>query len=71
MCNNTLTSGLVSRERHRRMRLLHISAWASALPSNMNRAMREASDGRTATDTDSCAFLITNLTPTRGGPKAM
>ena len=36
---------------------LHIQAWASALPSDMNRAMREASSSRTATDTDSYAFL--------------
>ena len=37
---------------------LHIQAWASALPSNMNRAMREASTSRTVTDTDSYAFFI-------------
>ncbi|MBD5200098.1 MAG: hypothetical protein HDS83_06930 [Bacteroidales bacterium] len=28
------------------------------LPSDFIRAMREASDGRTATDTDSCAFFV-------------
>ncbi len=38
--------------------VLHILAWASALPSDFDRAMREASDGRTATDTDSYAFRI-------------
>ena len=42
---------------------LHIQAWASALPSDFDRAMREASDGRMATDTYSYAFLVlTNLT---------
>ena len=36
----------------------------------MNRAMREASNSRTVTDTDSCAFcLSTNLMPTRGRPR--
>ena len=29
-----------------------------ALPSNMNKAMREASKRRTVTDTDSCAFIV-------------
>ena len=38
--------------------ILHIIAWASALPSDKNRAMREASECRTATDTDSYAFLF-------------
>ena len=37
---------------------LHIQAWASALPSDIDRAMREASGCRTATDTDSYAFFI-------------
>ncbi len=37
--------------------LLHILAWASALPSDIDRAMREASSSRTVTDTDSYAFL--------------
>ena len=37
---------------------MHILAWASALPSDFIRAMREASDGRTVTDTDSYAFTI-------------
>lgn len=47
--------------------MLHILAWASALPSDMNRAMREASDGRMATDTESYAFSHSNLIlPTRG-----
>ena len=40
------------------MRSLHILAWASALPSDFDRAMREASDSRTVTDTDSCAFPL-------------
>lgn len=31
---------------------------ASSLPSNCNRAMREASESRTVTDTDSYAFLV-------------
>ena len=34
---------------------------ASSLPSNCNRAMREASSGRMATDTDSYAFFVYNL----------
>ncbi len=38
--------------------MLHIQAWASALPSDFDRAMREASDSRMATDTDSCAFFV-------------
>lgn len=37
---------------------MHILAWASALPSDFIRAMREASDGRTVIDTDSYAFTI-------------
>ena len=36
---------------------LHIQAWASALPSDIDRAMREASKSRTVTDTDSYAFF--------------
>ena len=44
----------------------YIQAWASALPSDIRRAMREASKGRTVTDTDSCAFFVPILTPTRG-----
>ena len=39
---------------------IHIQAWASALPSDRNKAMREASERRTVTDTDSCAFFIAN-----------
>lgn len=31
---------------------------ASSLPSDCNRAMREASESRTAADTDSYAFLL-------------
>ena len=31
---------------------------ASSLPSNCNRAMREASESRTVTDTDSYASLV-------------
>ena len=37
---------------------LHIQAWASALPSDFDRAMREASVSRMATDTDSYAFSV-------------
>lgn len=37
---------------------MHILAWASALPSDTNKAMREASRRRTATDTDSYAFFF-------------
>ena len=40
---------------------------ASSLPSNCNRAMREASERRTVTDTDSYAFLYKPIQmPTRG-----
>ena len=39
------------------------------LPSDKNRAMREASECRTATDTDSYAFSFFILTPTRGRPR--
>ena len=35
-----------------------IQAWASALPSDYSKAMREASVRRTVTDTDSYAFLF-------------
>ena len=42
------------------MYLLHILAWASALPSNHSKAMREASESRMAIDTDSYAFLCRN-----------
>jgi hypothetical protein len=38
---------------------LHILAWASALPSDFDRAMREASSSRMVTDTDSYAFCLT------------
>ena len=38
---------------------MHIQAWASALPSDIGKAMREASERRTVTDTDSYAFLRT------------
>lgn len=44
------------REKYGRKQRLHIQAWASALPSDFDRAMREASDCRTVTDTDSYAF---------------
>ena len=40
------------------MLMLHIQAWASALPSDINWAMREASDSRTVTDTDSYVFFV-------------
>ncbi len=40
------------------MHWLHIQAWASALPSDFDKAMREASTSRTATDTDSYAFFV-------------
>ena len=40
------------------MLLLHIQAWASALPSDRKWAMREASESRMATDTDSYAFFV-------------
>ena len=49
---------LIFREECDRLHWLHIQAWASALPSDKNRAMREASECRTVTDTDSCAFFI-------------
>ena len=39
---------------------LHILAWASALPSDLDRAMREAPENRMATDTDSRAFSFIN-----------
>ena len=42
------------------MHRLHIQAWASALPSDLDKAMREASRCRTVTDTDSCAFSFSN-----------
>ena len=42
---------------------------ASSLPSDIDKAMREASNGRTVTDTDSYAFSFYNLTPTRGWPR--
>lgn len=42
------------------MLMLHIQAWASALPSDINWAMREASDSRTVTDTDSYVFFRAN-----------
>lgn len=38
--------------------IIYILAWASALPSDFDRAMREASSSRTVTDTDSYAFFI-------------
>ena len=49
--------------------LLHIQAWASALPSDMNRAMREASSSRTAKIQIPTLFSFYNLTPTRGRPR--
>ena len=45
-------------EKHGYGLVIHTQAWASALPSDIDRAMREASKRRTATDTDSYAFLI-------------
>lgn len=39
---------------------------ASSLPSDFDRAMREASESKTATDTDSYAFSYSQLMPTRG-----
>ena len=51
-----LAFGIVSRERHSRVCCLHIQAWASALPSDIDKAMREASSSRTVTGTDSYAF---------------
>lgn len=44
---------------------------ASALPSNFDRAMREASSSRTVTDTDSYAFFIQQQTPKRGRPRQL
>ena len=41
------------------------------MPSDLDRAMREASERRTATDTDSYAFSFYNLTPTRGRPRPL
>ena len=46
-----------SMREHRAWRV-HILRRASALPSDIDRAMREASECRTATDTDSYAFFI-------------
>lgn len=54
------------REKHSRVSWLHILAWASALPSDIDRAMREASKSRTATDTDSCAFFVFVSSPDEG-----
>ena len=56
-----ISVGVDSERSLSRMPSLHILAWASALPSDFIRAMREASDGRTATDTDSYAFLFNNF----------
>ena len=49
---------------------LYIQAWASALPSNIDRAMREASERRMATDTDSYAFPF-QLTANEGRTEAL
>ena len=63
------TTGFVSHETSW-LYILHILAWASALPSDLDRAMREASERRMATDTDSYAFCLPNhLMPTRGRPR--
>lgn len=40
------------------MHKLHIRAWASGVAVRQERAMREASESRTATDTDSYAFFF-------------
>ncbi len=54
----TPTLVLLSERKARQWLSFHIQAWASALPSDHSRAMREASTSRTATDTDSYAFPI-------------
>ena len=55
-----LAFGTIFREKYSRTHWLHILAWASALPSDIDRAMREASERRTVTDTDSYAFSLIN-----------
>ncbi len=50
------------------MYCLHIRAWASALPSNHSRAMREASERRMATGTDSHAFYCKRVAMERRLP---
>ncbi len=57
LCNILHPAGYLVIRYGRRHRL-HTQAWASALPSDMNRAMREASNSRTVTDTDSYASLF-------------
>ena len=49
----------------------YILAWASALPSDMNRAMREASGCRTVTGTDSYAFLFFTVNANEGMTAAL
>ena len=51
---------MIFREKYSRTQSLHIQAWASALPSDLDWAMREASICRTVTDTDSYAFSFIN-----------
>ena len=52
----------LSRERRRRILLIaYTSVGASSLPSDIDRAMREASIRRTVTDTDSYGFFIYQL----------
>lgn len=64
---NYLVSGTLSRERRRRMPLIaYTSVGASSLPSDIDRAMREASIRRTATDTDSYAFFVNQSNPIPG-----
>lgn len=45
---------------------LHKLTWASALPSDLGKAMREASERRMATDTDSHVFLFPITLSARG-----
>lgn len=45
---------------------LHKLTWASALPSDLGKAMREASERRMATDTDSHVFPFPITLSARG-----
>lgn len=56
----------VSRERYSVKFIYTFERRASSLPSDINRAMREALESRTARDTDSYAFCISHIRPTRG-----
>lgn len=47
---------------------LHKLTWASALPSDLGKAMREASERRMATDTDSHVFSFSNHLVCEGKP---